>query len=229
MPTAKKVWGSSSARSWIACGEGLKYSAMLEMPYGQGVIISTQMQIGSKLAAEPAAQVLLANAIYYCDRYKSKVTNIIVFAPGKPEIAEFLKTSGCDVQEADDLAKVIADPSTLVVHASKANIESLLSLKDQVTKFANSGGWIMLWGLESDGLQSYNKLLGTEHLLREFRLERVSIEPDILTAGLGNRDVVQNSDEEIMHGDKWLSQEVFTYCVDGADIVAVLRTPRTER
>jgi len=224
-PTAKKIWEPRSIRSWVACGNEINSSAMLEMPFGKGVIIASQMQIGSKFDVEPAAQVLLENMLKYCDSYKPVSNDVVVYAPGKPEIADFMRKSGCNVQEADDLSKTLNESKTIIIHASKSNLESLIRLNDSVKKFTQSGGWIMLWGLELDGLQAYNKLLRTEHLLREFRLEKVTIEKDILTSGLGNRDVVQYSNDEIMFGNKWLSQEVFTYCVDGADIAPFCKLP----
>jgi beta-galactosidase len=224
-PSAKKIWEPHSVRSWVACGNELNFSAMLEMPFGKGVIIASQMQVGTKLDVEPTAQVLLANMLRYCDSYKPVSNDAFVFAPGKPEIADFMRKSGCNVQETDDLSKVLNDNNTVVVYASKTNLESLISLKAQVAKFTQSGGWIMLWDLEPEGLQAYNKLLGTEHLLREFRLEKVTLVKDVLTSGLGNRDIAQYSKEEIMHGNMWLSQEVFTYCVDGADIAPFCKLP----
>lgn len=224
-PTAKKVWEPRAVRSWIACGEELKYSAMIEMAYGNGVIVASQMQIGAKMDIEPSAQLLLSNLIRYCDVYKPKSVKVTVYAPEKPEIAKFMLDSGCDITESKTLDEAISKADILVVHASKDNLELLLNMQEKIGEFTNKSRWIMLWGLEPDGLSAFNKLLGTEHLIREFRLERVSIEKDILSSGLGNRDVVQYSNEEIMHGDKWLSQEVFTYCVDTSDIAPFCKLP----
>ena len=225
-PTAKKVWDPRSVRSWIACGNELRQSAMIEMPFGKGAIIATQMQVGAKMEIEPSAQLLFANMLSYCDDYKPSSVEVVVYAPDKPDIAEFLRSAGCNVGETSDLGKVMPTDRawTLVVKASKSNLESLLKMQEKVNDFTKKN-WIMLWGLEPEGLQAFNKLLGTEHLLREFRLERVSIEKDILTSGLGNRDVAQYTNEEIMHGDKWLSADVFTYCVDGADIAPFCKLP----
>ncbi len=224
-PTAKKVWEPKTVRSWIACGNDLKYSAMIEMTFGYGVILASQMQIGTKIDIEPSAQLLLSNLLRYCDDYKPGSVEIAVYAPKKPEIAEFMKASGCNVMEINSLNEAISRFDIIVVHASKENLESLLDIQEKVDEYVNNHRWIMLWGLEPDGINTFNKLLKTEHLIREFRLERVSIEKDILTSGLGNKDVVQYSNEEIMHGDKWLSQEVFTYCVDTSDIAPFCKLP----
>ncbi|MGB9595920.1 MAG: glycosyl hydrolase 2 galactose-binding domain-containing protein [Candidatus Poribacteria bacterium] len=224
-PTAKKVWEPKSVRSWIACGNELKYSALIEMVYGSGLIIASQMQIGTKMDIEPSAQLLLSNLLRYCDDYKLKSADVTVYAPQKPEIAEFTRASGCNVIEINKLDDAISKSNLLVVNASKDNLELLLSMQEKIDELTNDGKWIMLWGLEPDGINAFNKLLKTEHLIREFRIERVSIEKDMLTSGLGNRDVVQYSNEEIMHGDKWLSQEVFTYCVDTSDIAPFCKLP----
>lgn len=224
-PTAKKVWDPRSVRSWIACGNELKYSALIEMAFGDGLIVASQMQIGTKIDIEPSSQLLLSNLLRYCDNYKPKSFEITVYAPEKPEISEFIRASGCNVVETNNFDEAISKSDILVINASKNNLESLLNMQDKADEFTNNGKWIMLWGLEPDGIDAFNKLLKTKHLIREFRLERVSIERDIFTAGLGNRDVVQYSNEEIMHGDRWLSQEVFTYCVDTYDIAPFCKLP----
>jgi len=222
-PTAKAVWNrpSGSARAWVVCGPALKYAALVEMPCGRGEVIACQMRVGAKLDVEPAAGVLLANMLRRADAYEPASGSMVVFAPQSPQIIEFVRGLGCRMRESADLSGAGLPPDTvLIVHASRANLEALLRSRAEVERFVRSGGWVMLWGLEPDGLAAYNELLGTRHHIREFRVEAVRLEPDPLTAGLDSPDVRMHTDEVIApwSGLKLVSPDVFSFCVDGADV-----------
>jgi hypothetical protein len=228
-PTAAKIWEKPGgvARSWVECGDQLNYSAMVEMPCGEGDLIATQLRVGSKLAVEPAARVLLADMLVHADRFTPVSPMIAVYAPDRRDITDMVNGLGQRVKQIDSLNAGLDVTSTpvLVVHASHAALDGLNERKQSVEKYVDAGGWIMLWGLEPDGLAAYNELLGTHHLLREFRLERVTLVPDPLMAGLGNRDVALTSSQEIMFGDKVPAWDTFTYCVDGEDIAPFCHLP----
>ena len=63
--------------------------------------------------------------------------------------------------------------------------------------FTDRGGQLMLWGVTPDGVADFNKLVGFEHVLRPFKLERVTLPVvrDSLLAGLSVRDVAMESTE----------------------------------
>ena len=46
---------------------------------------------------------------------------------------------------------------------------------DRVKAFTDGGGWLMAWGLTPEGLADFNRLVGVEHVLRPFELERVTL------------------------------------------------------
>ncbi|MGQ9697013.1 MAG: glycosyl hydrolase 2 galactose-binding domain-containing protein [Armatimonadota bacterium] len=223
-PTAKVVWNrpSGSARAWIVCGPALKHAALVEMPCRMGEIIACQLRVGAKLDIEPAARVLLVNMLKRADAYEPPSGGVVVVAPQNPKIAQFVRSLGCKVREAGDLGGIGNLPfgTVLIVHASRTNMEALLSRREEVGRFVNAGGWVMLWGLEPDGLAAYNELLGTKHHIREFRVEAVRLLQDVLTSGLDSPDVRMYTDEVIApwSGLKLVSPDVFTFCVDGADV-----------
>lgn len=227
--TAKRLWRipTGAVRSWVLAGPDLAFAALLERAVGRGLIVASQLRIGAKVEVEPAAQVLLANALRYADEYEPPAVRLLAYAPQWPEMVNFVREAGLAPEEVPRLEEAlqVKPPAVLLIHASSANLEALLRWQKLVKTFVEGGGWILLWGLEPGGLKAFNTLLGTQHLLREFRLERVALVRDPLTEGLGHRDVVQYSTEELLHGDKWLSQEVFTYCVDGEDIAPFCRLP----
>lgn len=225
-PTALNVWErpEGNLRSLVVCGPGLNYVSLLELPFGEGVLLASQLRIGEKLQSEPSAQVLFGNLLKYADNYQPPKKKLFLFA--SPQLPEFLRQIGLNPREINTLAEVFSQPnSVVIIDATEEKLSQLLQLKAQVDDFVSKGGWIMLWGLTPAGLEKFNQLLGTKHLIREFRLERVSIIRDPLTEGVGNCDVLQYTDEEIMFGDKWLSPNVFTYCVDGEDIAPFCGLP----
>ena len=71
-------------------------------------------------------------------------------------------------------------------------------------------------------MKDFNKLVGFDHALRPFRMERVSLPPnrDGLTAGLSLRDVALESAEKIYPwaGDRYPAADSFTHVVDLDDI-----------
>ncbi len=80
----------------------------------------------------------------------------------------------------------------------------------------------MLWGLTPQGLADFNKVVGQNHVIRPFRLERVTMPPvrDPLLSGLTIRDVALESTKRIhpWAGDVYPSDDAFTYVVDLDDI-----------
>jgi len=225
-PSADKVWErpTGNVRSLVVCGPALNYASLLELPLLKGVLLASQLRIGEKLQSEPSARILLANLLKYADAYQTPSRKLFILA--SPQISDFLKQIGYAPQQVEEIYPVLSQTNSLLnVEATKDNIIQLLEDKKQVNDFLNRGGWIMLWGLTPEGLNEFNQLLGTKHLIREFRLERVSLIRDPLTEGLGSCDVLQYTDEEIMFGDKWLSPNVFTYCVDGEDIAPFCHLP----
>ena len=90
----------------------------------------------------------------------------------------------------------------------------------------------MAWGLTPDGLADFNRLVGVEHLLRPFELERVNLPAvrDPILSGLTVRDVAMESGEQMFPwaGDKYLVDDEFTYVVDFDDIAPFCEFPGTQ-
>ena len=78
----------------------------------------------------------------------------------------------------------------------------------------------MLFNLQPDGLSAFNKLMGTQHVMREFRREVFRPLNDPLMAGISYSDLSQYTDQVIApwSGQRNVSRDVFTYCLDGEDI-----------
>ncbi len=223
-PTSKTVWEKTTgaARSWITCGPALNGSTLIELPCGIGEIIATQMRVEEKLAIEPAAELLLANMINRADTYSPPTKTVAVFSPDSSELSKFVTDLKCQqktLKSIDEGLNIKTTP-VMIINASNTNLASLNSKKAQVDAYTKAGGYIILCGLQPDGLAAYNRLLGTQHILREFRRESVLVVSDPLSVGLSPSDVAQFTDEVIAAwtGQRNVSKDVFTYCVDGEDI-----------
>ena len=90
----------------------------------------------------------------------------------------------------------------------------------------------MAWGLTPDGLASFNKLVGVQHVLRPFELEFVTLPPlrDPLLSGLSVRDVALESTEQIFGwaADKYMVDDEFTWIVDLDDIAPFCEFPNAK-
>ena len=185
-------------------------------------MLASQLCVAGKLAVDPAAGVLLENLLKRADTYAPPSDPVSIYAPDRADLHDFVKGLGCKLQEVvtlDDALNAKTNP-ILVVSAAKANLEALQARKTAVDAYTQAGGWLMLWGLEPDGLVAYNTLLGTHHILREFRVESVHLLRDPLDIGLESPDVTMYSKDVIAPWSNLtrVSQDVFTYCVDGEDI-----------
>ncbi|MEI6518452.1 MAG: glycoside hydrolase family 2 TIM barrel-domain containing protein [bacterium] len=222
--TSKATWTKpgGSVRGWISCSAALSDAVLIEISGGEGEIIATQMKVGEKLLTEPAAQTLLVNMLTTADNYTAPSASVASFTGDNANIDNFVKKLGLNCKQAatiDDALNVKTTPIAIIT-ASKDNLTSLLAKTDKVAAYNNAGGFIMLWGLEPENLPLFNKLMGTQHVMREFRRERVRLLPDSLSAGISSSDIAQFTDQVIApwSGQRNVSKDMFTYCVDGDDI-----------
>jgi beta-galactosidase len=89
----------------------------------------------------------------------------------------------------------------------------------------------MLWDVTEKGLQPFNEIVGVDHVMRPFRMERVSLpaKRDPLLAGLSNRDVALEGTEKIYPwaGDRYPANDTFTNIVDLDDIAPFGKSAKT--
>ncbi len=222
-PTYKHVYEKPTrgGRSLAECGSMLPYSALVEMPAGRGVIVLCQLRVGANLEKDAAADVLLRNLVEHYAAYRPPSGVAGVYAPEAPLLREKVRAGGA-MHETVDSVEAALDPERFqvaLIHATEPNLEKLNGLKGRAEAFQGAGGWIMLWGLGRDGIEEYNRFLGTDHMIRPFRLERVTLEDRKfpLAATLGNRDLALYSPKGLQHGKHWISLHTYSAVVDGRD------------
>ena len=224
--TNSYITPSGGAISLVQAGEELRLAPMLEIPVGEGSYLLSQMTIAEKLGVEPVADRLLFNALTWAaQRAGKKPGRSCVVSDGDPRLEPLLRSIGLKHELAANLeAALTVDKDIAVVRATAANLAWLDQHKSAVQTFCAEGKWVMLVGLDGDGLKAFNRLVGFEHRLRPFGIEAVTLDArtDPLLLGLSDRDVNQVSDKMIAawRNQRWVSDSVFTAVVDGRDVAS---------
>lgn len=232
-PTYKNAYfkPTAGARSLVECGPRLRHSALLELPCQEGTIVLCQLRVCHKLNTEPSAQILLRNLLEYYSAYQPQRGMLAVYSPDNPLLIQKLRSTGLlfDVVDQPGFALSSGLFKALLINASKKNLLKLLAFKNDALKFVHSGGWIIFNGLVPDAMTCFNKLLDTRHILRPFRIERVTLErrDHPIVATLGNRELTLFSNKFIARwkGLKWISGNTFSYVIDGLDIAPFCQMP----
>jgi hypothetical protein len=215
---------SSGARSLAQCDDQLGYSALSEAPVGSGLLLLSQFAIGGKLATDAVAERLFDNLLSYAASYQlvQKQTASAV-KEGTP-IDGLLAGIGLKYDRVSDAAGAVSDGrhQIVVAEADPATLMALAANLEKVKAFANAGGWLVLFDVTPDGLADYDRLVGYDHLIRPFEMERVTLPAvrDPILSGLTTRDVVMESGQRIYSwaGDRFMSNDEFTYILDTDDI-----------
>jgi beta-galactosidase len=218
------------ARSLLQCDDELSCTALSECPVGPGLLMLAQLDFGAKLASDPVAGRLFDNLLNYTASYKPVAkTTVTVFPDGDLRL-KLLDASGLRSSRTNDILEALRNPKAevLVADASPANLAALAGATDIVKAFTTRGGQLMLWGLTPEGLADFNKVVGVNHVLRPFKMERVTMPAvrDPLLAGLTNRDVALESSEQIYpwSGDRYPANNTFTHVVDLDDIAPFIQS-----
>ncbi len=215
---------SHGARSLLQCDDELSCSAISECGVKDGLLLLCQAVVGSKLDYDPVAQRLFDNMLDYCAAYKPAAKPSIVVMDKNDLRLKLLDASGLKHGTAADVLEAIGDDHAeiVVADATPANLKKLATDADALKKFTGRGGWFMLWGLTPEGLADFNKIVGVNHVIRPFRMERVTLPAvrDPILSGLTTRDVVLESTKRLFpwSGDVYPTDDEFTNVVDLNDV-----------
>ncbi len=217
---------ATGALPLVLAGNEMMLAPMLELSPGRGRYLLSQMLIGEKLGVEPAADTLFHNILAWAAAQKpSRAAKTIACLAGDNALAEALNAIRLDYAAADTFdVNALADADVLVMRAQPAAVSWLNEHSDAVRRYCEAGKWIMLVGLDKDGLADFNKLVGFEHRIRPFGLEasQLMIRTDPLLLGITPRDVAMFSDVVIAPwmGLRRVSDEIYTNVIDGANIAS---------
>ncbi|MCC6445344.1 MAG: hypothetical protein IT210_18030 [Armatimonadetes bacterium] len=207
-------------KSLVQCHTRLQNTALAEIPAGQGLLLLSPLAIGEKLAANAPARQLLVNMISYAAQYRLEYREAAAAAGDDPELVKAMDAVGLKYRQASGPLEALDMPGVrlAVISASPAHLKELAANPDRVKRFTQKGGYLVLHGLAPEGLADYNRLVGFDHMIRPFRMERVTLPPvkHPLTSGLTMGDVVMLSGERIFGwtSDEFLASDIFSYIVD---------------
>ena len=210
-------------KSLVQCGPRLEFSALIEVPVGQGVMYLCQLDLGKKLATNPVAPHVLLNLIRNAAAYKLEFASASAVIEDD-QLAREVNLIGLQYSKSGDALAAVQDPGKKIalVSASPANLKLLAGNLAALQSFWQRGGTLLLCGLTPGGLADYNRIVGVNHVIRPFKRERVTFPPvrNPLTAGLTTGDIVMLSGKRIFGwtADEYVAADVFSYVVDLEDL-----------
>lgn len=209
------------ARSLVHCHDDLAYTVLSECRLADSTMLLSQLLVGTKLGSDPVAQRLFDNMVDYALRYEPVRRTTSVLLPGGSPRADLLDRIQLEASDAADPLDALDKGEIAIVDATPANLQRLAGARDRVREFTAAGGWLMLWGLTPEGLDAFNTLAGTDHIIRPFTMERVelALPRHPLAAGLGPRDLSMEADRITRWtATMWMADDEFTHIVDLDDV-----------
>ncbi|MEN6645554.1 MAG: glycoside hydrolase family 2 TIM barrel-domain containing protein [Armatimonadia bacterium] len=143
--------------------KGVAYAPLLESPVGQGVLVLSQLRISERLGVEPAAGILLQNALDYLAAYEPDTPRTALYCPTSAT-RSFL--DGIGLLATD----ITADPSKADWQAMQLLIAcgplgGLGSYGDQIAELLRRGGTVLLHGLRPQDFAALSPIVGTDLIL----------------------------------------------------------------
>lgn len=173
-------------KSLLQCGDTLKNCGLAEVSAGKGLLLLSQIVVGEKLKSNPVAQQLLLNLLEHGATYKQSFRPVLACVEGSPDLAKALDRIGVAYTRVADPLAALAQPGSIaVIAATPTNLKTLADNLPKVEAFTQGGGWIVFNNLTPEGIESYDKIVGFEHIIRPF-----GGTPTITNAGVKSIEVV---------------------------------------
>jgi beta-galactosidase len=216
------------ARSLIQCHRQLGSSALIEAPVGSGLMLLCQANVGSKFRTSIVARKLMTNLLRYATTYQAVSRPVATVLKDQPAVASTLAEVGLKAS-AKSVKDAIATPGVAIVAANPANLKALRSEATALTRFFAGGGDLILTGLTPEGIADYNAIVGVNHAIRPFRMERTGLvlpKPP-RAAGLTQGDAIMLSNRRLFAWtqDMYIADDVFSHVVDSDDVAPFAKLP----
>lgn len=145
----RPVQGAFKAVVVSGARAGLAHAPLLELPLGQGTLVLSQMKLVERLGVEPAAGLLLQNALDYLASYEAGVRPTAVFcgAPATREYLDGIGLGGADI--SDDPTG--ADWASFDLLIACAPLDRLGGCLGDIEALVQRGGTVLLHGLTPEG------------------------------------------------------------------------------
>ena len=229
----RRVYGKPTrgGRSLAHADDQLGYSPLMFAPIEQGGLMLCQYVLGEKLNSNIVAQTLFDNLVDHLAVYRPVVRPTAVAAAPSSPLVEALNNIALKYSTVTNPIEAVSDEGIrlIVVDGTPANLNQLAENESVLDSYFDRGGWLMVMNVTPESLSPFNEIVDYEHLIRPFRMERVTFPSvrDPLTAGLTLRDVVMGSGERIQRHtkDEWPADDAFESIVDIDDVADFAEFP----
>jgi len=145
---------------------GLAQAPLAEFRYGEGTLVLCQLRVGERLGVEPAAGVLLQNALDYLQAYRPVLARTALYCT-QPQTRGVLSDLGLQATDitADPARADWANTNLLVACAP---LEGLGGCLPQVRALLARGGSVLLHGVRPEGFPTWQPLLGVKMKLAPY-------------------------------------------------------------
>ncbi len=212
----------AGTQSLIECGRLLKYSALLTVPIGKGRFVLSQLRLEHNIGVAPVRR-LLFNILEFAFQAPQPARHTYLCATHQGELTQVMKELGVVARATTSPLDSLngGNNGLAVIDATPENLGVLAANLQAVRDYTKNGGWVVLNGLTPNGLKSYNKLVGYQHIIRPFRQEKVlfSYPRNPLTAGMSAGDLAMYSSKRIFSwtAGNYVADDEFQYVVDTND------------
>lgn len=160
--------GGGGSRAVVVSGSqaGIAQAPLLELPVGRGLIVVCQLRVSERLGVEPAAGVLLQNALDYLPAFQPFAARTAAYF-GSPQARDVLDGLGLVYTDISGSPET-ADWGAIDLLIVSAPVQGLKGALAQVEALVARGGTVLLHGLKPEDLELVKPLVG-DITLRPYR------------------------------------------------------------
>jgi hypothetical protein len=159
---------------------------LLEVPYGRGRFIFSQLLVGKKIEDEPVAQLLFANLIKYGMMEKEGVKEVGIFGTPKNRMMRLLDSLGVVGPRNPNRL----DGLDLVVVCLDETFRLKPEFIHSLYRFTQGGGKLLIFNLTPHTLYPLKEVFPKEVSLKEYSGEGMEVGPEAsLLWGVSNDDL----------------------------------------
>ena len=137
---------------------GLEHAPLLEVPLGRGTFVMAQMRIVERLGVEPAAGILLQNALEYLADFRPSVKKTALYCPDETT-RKYLKGRGLNFSDITD-APEDADLQETGLLVACGPLEGLRNAAGDIRGLLDRGGALLLHGVTKSNLEKVQPIIG---------------------------------------------------------------------
>ncbi|MFP4380015.1 MAG: glycosyl hydrolase 2 galactose-binding domain-containing protein [Candidatus Sumerlaeia bacterium] len=228
----------SGAFPILQAGAALNFTPLVEaQTENAGLFILNQTLALTKIDEDPTARRLTDQLVNHAFDYEPLSRPAIESIPEDSYFSKMLNEAGLDASSNPDPVKAMEEvPGGIVlVKATPEKIGKLSANLDQVKAFRQKGGWIVLYDVTPEGLESFNRIVGVDHLIRPGTREAMAVvlPRGPVAIGVNMNDVVMTTGKKIdwWKGTEFRSHDAYSYIVDYRDVVpfATINGAKPER